>query len=114
MVVKNPLFANVVKESLGKSNNLSQTWKERAYRALPRWRNGAGFTSMSFDDTGSNPEGAWAESMKPNWNKDTGKGVNLAISPYFLESKKRIAQKFGEGRLTKSGRRLPESSGIKG
>ena len=52
--------------------------------------------------------------MKPNWNKDTGKGVNLAISPYFLESKKRIAQKFGEGRLTKSGRRLPESSGIKG
>lgn len=113
-VVKNPLFANVVKEALGKSNKLSKIWKERAYTGLPKWRNGRGFTNMTFDDTGSNPEGVWAESMNPNWNTDTGKGANLSIAPYFLESKKRISQKFGVGRLTKSGRRLPESSGIKG
>ena len=111
-VVKDPKFKNIVKESLGKSNKLSKVWKKRAYTGLPQWRNG-NFSKEHFDDTAGNPSGVWAQSMSPNWKVDSGKGENLAISPYFLESKKRIALKFATQQLRKSGKPLPPSSGIK-
>jgi hypothetical protein len=110
-VVKDPKFKNIVKESLGKSNKLTKVWKERAYTGLPQWRNG-NFSKEHFDDTAGNTQGVWAQSMKPSWNTDSGRGQNLAISPYFLESKKRIALKFADQYLTRSERKLPESSGI--